>query len=273
MMVRLETSGFFDIRDVRLEYKFVGRQPDLAPTLVLLHEGLGSAMQWGALPETLARTTECGVLAFSRQGYGGSSPVPLPRPADYLEHEARTILRQVLDAADFRSGVLIGHSDGASIAALALAEGDARLRGGVLIAPHFFVEEVTLSAIRRTRAAYERGLLRTRLGRWHADVEGAFRGWNDAWLDPARRGWTIETALARLTVPVTLIQGTEDSYGTQAQIAAACRFCTPGLLTVYEMLNVGHEPHREAFAETVDLITAFVRHVLGNAEGQGTAQS
>ncbi|MFF9549693.1 alpha/beta fold hydrolase [Methylobacterium fujisawaense] len=272
-MARLQSSGFFDLGDGRLEFHFVGRQPEVAPTLVLLHEGLGSAMQWGALPETLARTTECGVLAVSRRGYGASSAVPLPRPADYLEHEARAVLPRILDAADVRSGVLIGHSDGASIAALALAQGDVRLRGGVLIAPHFFVEEVTLSAIRQTRAAYERGLLRTRLGRWHADVEGAFRGWNDAWLDPGRRGWTIEAALTHLTVPVTLIQGTEDAYGTQAQIAAARRSCPPGLLTVRKIPHVGHEPHREAFADTVAFISAFVRHVLKDAGGQGAAQA
>lgn len=272
-MARLQSSGFFDLGDDRLEYYFVGRPPEVAPTLVLLHEGLGSAMQWGGLPETLARTTECGVLAVSRRGYGASSPVPLPRPADYLEHEARAVLPRILDAADVRSGVLIGHSDGASIAALALAEGDVRLRGGVLIAPHFFVEEITLSAIWRARAAYEGGLLRTRLGRWHADVEGAFRGWNDAWLDPDRRGWTIEAALTRLTVPVTLIQGTEDAYGTQAQIAAARRSCPPGLLTIREMPHVGHEPHREAFADTVALISAFVRHVLKDAGGQGASQA
>lgn len=136
-MIPLNTFGTFAVADLRLEYHFVGPQPDLAPTLVLLHEGLGSAMQWGPLPEILVEKTGCGVLAFSRQGYGASSPVPLPRRTDFLEHEACTILPQVLDLAGLRSGLLIGHSDGASIAALALAEGDTRVRGGVLIAPHF----------------------------------------------------------------------------------------------------------------------------------------
>ena len=261
-MIPLDTFGAFAVADLRLEYRFVGPQPDFAPTLVLLHEGLGSATQWGQLPEILVETTGCGVLAFSRQGYGASSPVLLPRRADFLEQEACTILPQVFDLAGLRSGLLIGHSDGASIAALALAEGDTRVRGGVLIAPHFFVEEATLAGARRARDAYDKGDLKVRLGRRHTDVEGAFRGWNDAWLDPARRGWTIETALTRWTVPALIIQGTTDAYGTKAQIAAARRFCPAGLLTVYEMPNVGHHPHREALAETADVIARFVTHVL-----------
>jgi pimeloyl-ACP methyl ester carboxylesterase len=264
-MIHLETFGTFAISHLRLEYHFVGPQPDVAPTLVLLHEGLGSAMQWGPLPEILVGKTGCGVLAFSRQGHGASSPVPLPRRADFLEHEARTILPQVLNLAGLRSGLLIGHSDGASIAALALAGGDARVRGGVLIAPHFFVEEVTLAGARRAREAYDKGDLKVRLGPRHADVEGAFRGWNDAWLDPARRGWTIETALTRWTVPAIIIQGTDDAYGTEAQIAAARRLCPGGLLTVYEMPNVGHQPHRESLAETADVIARFVAQVLRGA--------
>jgi pimeloyl-ACP methyl ester carboxylesterase len=262
-MTPLKPSGTFALADLRLEYRFEGPQPEEAPMLVLLHEGLGSALQWGPLPEILAGATGCGVLAFSRQGYGASSPVPLPRRADFLEHEARTILPQVLTLAGLRRGLLIGHSDGASIAALALAEGDARVRGGVLIAPHFFVEEATLAGARQARDAYDKGDLKARLGRRHADVEGAFRGWNDAWLDPARRGWTIETALTRWTVPAVIIQGTEDAYGTGAQIAAARRLCPAGLLSVHEMPHIGHQPHREALADTADVIARFVARVLG----------
>ncbi len=205
-MTRLAPSGFLHLDTVRLDYCFIGPQPDAAPTLVMLHEGLGSAAQWGRLPEALARETGCGVLAYSRQGYGTSSPVRLPRCLDFLEREARAVLPRVLDAIGFRRGLLIGHSDGASIAAIALADGDPCLCGGVLIAPHFFVEEATLAGARRARIAYEEGDLRERLARRHADVEGAFRGWNDAWLDPARRDWTIEGVLARCAVPLMILQ-------------------------------------------------------------------
>ena len=213
-MIRPEPTGLLELDAVRLEYRFTGPSPDTAPTLVLLHEGLGSAGQWGPLPEALAGETGCGVLAYSRQGYGTSSPVRLPRRLDFLEREAHDVLPRVLDGTGFRRGLLIGHSDGASIAALGLAGGDPRLCGGALIAPHFFVEEATLAGARMGKAAYETGNLRARLARRHADVDGAFRGWNDAWLDPDRRDWDIRSVLAQCNVPLMILQGTEDAYGT-----------------------------------------------------------
>jgi pimeloyl-ACP methyl ester carboxylesterase len=261
-MIRPEPTGLLELDAVRLEYRFTGPSPDTAPTLVLLHEGLGSAGQWGPLPEALAGETGCGVLAYSRQGYGTSSPVRLPRRLDFLEREAHDVLPRVLDGTGFRRGLLIGHSDGASIAALGLAGGDPRLCGGALIAPHFFVEEATLAGARMGKAAYETGNLRARLARRHADVDGAFRGWNDAWLDPDRRDWDIRSVLAQCNVPLMILQGTEDAYGTQAQIAAAQRLCPPDLLTVCWLPGVGHEPHREAFLETLAALTTFIRQTL-----------
>ncbi len=260
-MIRLEPTGFLALDAVRLEYRFTGPLPDAAPTLVLLHEGLGSVGQWGALPAALVRETGCGVLAYSREGYGTSSPIPLPRPIDFLEREAHDALPRVLNEIGFRRGILIGHSDGASIAALALTVSDPRICGGVLIAPHFFVEEITLLGARKARDAYETGDLRTRLAHRHADVEGVFRGWNDAWLDPARRHWNICGALAKCSVPIMILQGTEDTYGTQAQIAAARRAC-PEQLTVFELPGVGHEPHRDAFSRSLSAMSEFIRQAL-----------
>ncbi|KAB1073734.1 alpha/beta fold hydrolase [Methylobacterium planeticum] len=262
-MIRPEPAGFLELDGVQLEYRFTGPLPEAAPTLVLLHEGLGCAAQWGPLPEALAAETGCGVLAYSRQGYGASSPVRLPRRLDFLEREAEAVLPRVLDGIGFRRGLLIGHSDGASIAALALAGGDPRIRGGALIAPHFFVEAATLAGARRARAAYEAGTLRERLARRHADVEGAFRGWNEAWLDPDRSDWDIRSTLARCGVPLLILQGAEDAYGTRAQIEAAQAFCPRDCLSVRWLPGVGHEPQRQAFPDTLAALTGFIGTILG----------
>jgi pimeloyl-ACP methyl ester carboxylesterase len=180
----LQDNGFLELGGARLEYRHTGPQPDAAPTLVLLHEGLGSAGLWGDFPDKLAAATGAGVFAYSRVGYGRSSPVPLPRPLTYMQDEAET-LASVMDAIGLRRGLLVGHSDGASIATLYFgAHQDHRVRGVSMIAPHFVVEDMTVAAISEAKSAYETGDLKGKLARWHDDVETAFRGWNDAWLDP-----------------------------------------------------------------------------------------
>jgi pimeloyl-ACP methyl ester carboxylesterase len=160
-----------------LETAWWGPGPDRAPTLVLLHEGLGCVALWRDFPEALVAATGCGVFAWSRFGYGGSDPVTLPRPMHYMHDEALTVLPRVLDAAGVRRAVLIGHSDGGSIATIhAGAVRDARVRGVVLIAAHFFVEELNIASIAAIKAIYEEGDLRQRLARYHRDVDVAFRG-------------------------------------------------------------------------------------------------
>ena len=170
----------------------IGPRPDAAPTLVLLHEGLGCVGLWGDFPEKLQEATGAGVFVYSRAGYGQSSPVTLPRPLTYMHDEARDMLPRLLDEIGFRRGLLIGHSDGASIAAIyAGSHQDHRVGGLVLIAPHFFTEDAGIASIVEARKAYETGDLRQRLSRWHADVDNAFKGWNGAWLDPDFRQWDI----------------------------------------------------------------------------------
>src|SRR3954447_7449285 len=160
-----------------LEYRMIGPRPDAAPTIVMLHEGLGSVSTWGAFPEKLSETTGCGVFVYSRAGYGKSSPVTLPRPLDYMQREATDVLPQLLDAIGFRRGILLGHSDGATIAAYyAGSVQDHRVRGLILMAPHFFMEQSNIEAIRATMTAFETTDLRARLARHHADVDGAFTG-------------------------------------------------------------------------------------------------
>jgi pimeloyl-ACP methyl ester carboxylesterase len=176
-----------DVGSVRFEILHAGPDRRDGPSLVLLHEGLGSAHEWTPLVSGLVSATGWGTIAYSRRGYGASSPVNLPRPLDYLEREAREVLPEILDRLGIARCVLVGHSDGATIAALAAASGDPRILGAVLFAPHVTVEDVTLAGIAEARRSFGAGPLRHALERRHADVDGAFRGWCDAWQDPARR--------------------------------------------------------------------------------------
>ena len=173
----------------RLEAVAYGPPPDKAPTIVMLHEGLGCLALWRDFPQKLAAATGHGVFAYSRAGYGGSDAVDLPRPLDYMSREARFSLPALLDAIGLKRGILLGHSDGASIAAIYAGEhADERIKGLILMAPHLFTEEMGLASIAEARRAYETGDLRARLAKYHAHVDVAFRGWNDAWLDPGFKG-------------------------------------------------------------------------------------
>ena len=247
-----------DIEGVGLEGRCFGPSPAERPTIVLLHEGLGCVALWRDFPERLAAATGHGVFVYSRQGYGQSDPVPLPRPLDYMTREAVEVLPKVLEAIGFRSGVLLGHSDGASIAALYPGNvQDHRIRGLILIAPHFFTEPEGLASIAKAKEAFDGGDLRARLARYHADVDGAFRGWNDAWLDPAFRPWNIAYAIDYIRVPVLAIQGADDQYGTLAQIDVL----EEGLYSPLDRVIVegaGHAPFLEKPEQTLAEITEYI---------------
>src|SRR5271154_709919 len=180
-MTALAPTGFLRIEASELEYRMIGPQPDAAPTIVMLHEGLGSAGLWGDFPQALQAATGAGVFVYSRAGYGASTPVKLPRGLDYMHVEALEILPKLLDQIGFRRGLLVGHSDGASIAAIyAGGVADHRVRGVAMIAPHFVVEDISVKSIGAIKTVYETGGLRARLERWHGDVDNAFYGWNAA---------------------------------------------------------------------------------------------
>jgi pimeloyl-ACP methyl ester carboxylesterase len=266
--MNLSETGQLSISGAQLEYTFAGPQPSQAPTLVLLHEGLGAAGQWGELPAQLAQATGCGVFAYSRAGYGQSSPAQLPRQPDYMHREALDVLPRVLEAIGFRRGILIGHSDGASIATIyAGGVQDHRIRGLVLLAPHFIVEDLTVASIARIGEQYRTTDLKQKLARWHREPEQTFRGWNDIWLDPRFRNWDISESLAYIRVPVAIIQGTADQYGTTRQIEIAREECyCPVNVTMIE--GVGHAPQREAAAQTAEAITDFVNRLLNLHEAQ-----
>jgi pimeloyl-ACP methyl ester carboxylesterase len=265
----LNPTGTLTIGSSALEYRMIGPAPDAAPTIVMLHEGLGSVGLWGDFPEKLAAATGAGVFVYSRAGYGGSSPAPLPRPLDYMHAEALQVLPEILDAIGFRRGLLLGHSDGASIAAIyAGGVADHRIRALAMIAPHFVVEELSLSSIAEAKAAYEQGSLKTRLARWHGNVDNAFHGWNGAWLDPRFRGWDISEYLGYVRVPIAILQGADDQYGTlrQIEIAQAECYC-PVDVTIIP--GAGHSPHREAPGVTLGAIADFVNRILlSHGEGR-----
>jgi pimeloyl-ACP methyl ester carboxylesterase len=255
-------SGFLDIGGQRLEYRFAGPQPDKAPSLVLLHEGLGCVGLWNDFPDRLADATGTGVFVYSRAGYGKSSPVGLPRPLSYMHDEARDTLPKLLDAIGFQRGLLIGHSDGASIAAIyAGSHQDHRVGGLVLIAPHFFTEDPGIASIVEARKAYETGDLRARLARWHDDVDNAFKGWNGAWLDPQFRKWDITEFLAYIRVPVLIVQGEDDQYGTVKQTEVAQQECYCPV-EVALLPGARHSPQREAPEPTLKAVADFVARTL-----------
>jgi pimeloyl-ACP methyl ester carboxylesterase len=220
------------IADIELESAWMGPPRDGGPELVLLHEGLGSVAQWRDFPARLGRPA----LVYSRQGYGASSPVTVPRPLSYMHDEAAQ-LPAILAAERVIEPILVGHSDGASIAIIAVGSGAVRARGLVLIAPHVFVEDISVASIAKARDTYDE--LRPKLARYHADVDGAFWGWNLAWLDPEFRTWNIEAYLPGIHVPTLVVQGSADEYGTLAQVDAipnAERLIIDG---------AGHSPFRD----------------------------
>jgi pimeloyl-ACP methyl ester carboxylesterase len=247
----------------RLEAAWHGPRPERAPTLVLLHEGLGCVAAWRAWPTELARASGCGVLMYSRWGYGDSDPVEPPRPITYMHDEAR-VVPEVLAAAGVKACVLVGHSDGGSIALIAAGTGvlDARVRGLALMAPHVFVEDCSVASIAKTKDAFRHGDLRSKLARFHgANVDGAFWGWNRAWLDPGFRAWNLEEHLPGVTLPTLVIQGADDPYGTIAQVDAIERGIR-GPFTRSILPACGHAPWREQPDTTTAAIVAHARALL-----------
>jgi pimeloyl-ACP methyl ester carboxylesterase len=265
-VMTLSPTGFLRIDNSDLEYRMIGPGTEAAPTIVMLHEGLGSAALWGGFPDRLQAATGAGVFIYSRSGYGASTSVPLPRPLDYMHIEALEVLPRLLEQIGFRRGLLLGHSDGASIAAIyAGAHQDHRVQGVAMIAPHFIVEDISVKSIAEIKHAYETTDLKPKLARWHKDVDNAFYGWNGAWLDPKFRNWDISEYLAYIRVPVAIVQGRDDRYGTMRQIEIAQEECyCPVDVTVIP--EAGHQPHREAPKPTLDAIAEFANAVLRNHE-------
>lgn len=260
-MAEWVTNGVLTAGGKRLDYRCAGPAPDQAPTIVLLHEGLGCAALWREFPQRLAEATEFGVVAYSRAGYGQSDPADLPRPLDYMTREAVDVLPEVLNAIGFRRGVLMGHSDGATIAAIyAGSVEDFRVRGLILMAPHFFTEAMGLAEIAKAREAFATTDLRDRMARYHRDPEATFRGWNDAWLQPDFIKWNVAEEIEYLRIPVLAIQGRQDQYGTLAQInEIESRSYAPVDVEIIE--GCRHAPHQDQPQAVLDAVAEFTERL------------
>ena len=249
---------FVDLPDGRLESRLIEGG---APTLVLLHEGLGSVGLWRNFPDTLHQLTGARTFAFSRYGHGESDLPPRPRTPSFMHEEALEVLPEVLRGCGIERPVLVGHSDGASIALIHASEHP--VAGLVLMAPHVFVEQICVDAISEIRETFESGGLRERMARHHLDPDAAFHGWCDVWLDPAFRDWSIGPLLPKVHAPTLLIQGREDEYGTLAQIDATER----GVAGPSErlILSGGHSPHLEHPDEVPAAIARFIEALRARA--------
>jgi pimeloyl-ACP methyl ester carboxylesterase len=243
--------------DVEVEWH--GPDPASATTLVFLHEGLGSVSIWRDFPARLAEATGTAALVYSRFGYGASTPCRLPRPLTYMHDEGLIHLPELIAATGIKDHVVIGHSDGGSIALIyAGAAARPRLRGIALMAAHVFNEAINVKSIAAARVAFDAGDLRQRLVRHHgANTDCAFNGWCDAWLDPDFMHWNIEEYLPSVTAPLLIMQGNDDEYGSMAQVRAI-EAKSAGPSDVVLLPNCGHSPHRDATDATLATMTAFI---------------
>lgn len=247
---------------IRLEYQWIFPERSTAPLLVFLHEGLGSITMWKDWPAQLCEQTGCSGLMYSRYGYGRSTPRQEhgPKTPDYLHEQSLEVLPQLLEQlgedGQRRPIVLVGHSDGGSIALLAASGFSDKLQGIVVMAPHLFVEEISLRGILVAREAYEQGFLRERLARYHEDVESAFWGWNRTWTAPQFRDWNIEEDVSRITCPILAIQGVDDEYGTLEQIRRIKERVPHTELL--ELEQCGHLPYRDKEEQVNQAIKTFL---------------
>ncbi|MGL4575758.1 MAG: alpha/beta fold hydrolase [Burkholderiaceae bacterium] len=244
---------------VSIEYAWVGHaQPD-SPVLVFLHEGLGSLVMWKDFPHQLCLAAGLRGLVYSRPGYGQSTPRAAQDkwPVDFMHTQARVVLPALLESLGVKTPVLFGHSDGGSIALIYAASFPQQVAGIVVMAPHIFVEDVSVQSIAKTKQVYETTDLKSKLARYHSDVDSAFWGWNDIWLNPAFRSWNIQALLPQITCPVLAIQGRDDEYGTLAQIEGIAAAVPQTRLAVLEAC--GHSPHRDQTAAVIRETTQFLQ--------------
>lgn len=255
------TPEFVTVGDDRLEILRIAPERTGA-MLVFLHEGLGSIAAWRDFPRAVADQLGAPALVYSRKGYGRSTHVTGPRVLDYLQREAWDVLPALLTALEVEKPFLVGHSDGGSIALLYAMRFEPRAIA--VMAPHVFVEDVTLDGVRVTREAWDAGGLRERLARVHDDPDGAFLGWNDAWLDPGFRHWNIEAELGAIRCPVLAIQGIDDQYGTMEQLDRIARGVrTP--CTLLKLEQCGHSPQRDQPQAVIDAIAKLYEAATATA--------
>jgi pimeloyl-ACP methyl ester carboxylesterase len=239
-----------------LEAVMVEARNSALPTIVLLHEGLGSVSHWRDFPSRLAEHTGAGVFVYSRHGHGGSDSLQEPRSVSYMHHEAQIVLPEILRKAGVERPVLLGHSDGASIAIIYAGTFPASPAGLILEAPHVFVEDISVASIAEARKAYRKTDLPQRLARYHENADSLFWGWNNIWLDPQFRNWNIESFLDSIRCPVLVLQGAQDQYGTTKQVEAIQARIPLAAATILE--DCRHAPHRDQCDATLSAIRTFL---------------
>ena len=243
----------------RLETLWIEPQNAARPTIVMLHEGLGSIALWKHFPQRLASGTGCGVLAYSRYGHGGSDKLMEKRPVEFMHHEGEVVLPALLDKLGISRPILLGHSDGGSISLIFAGKYPDRPRALILEAPHVFVEDLSVASITQAKNRYQTTNLRPKLARYHQHVDETFWGWNDIWLDPKFRSWNIGEYLPAIRCPILCIQGEEDEYGTVAQVKAI-KARVPATEIVM-LPDCKHSPHRDQPKLTLERIVEFVAAV------------
>jgi pimeloyl-ACP methyl ester carboxylesterase len=248
----------------RLDYVMLQPQNAAAgdrPMLVFLHEGLGSVALWKRFPAEVVAATGCAALVYSRYGYGKSDRLTESRKVDYMHREALDVLPAILDLLGIDSPVLVGHSDGASIALIHAGAGKRPVRGIVAMAPHVFVEDITVESIAAAKTTFQTTDLPARLGRYHDDAVSTFQGWNDIWLHPDFLRWNIEEFLPGVKCPLLLIQGEDDQYGTVAQVEAIARQVS-GPVETLMLPDCAHSPHQSMQKDaTIAAIAGFVSNL------------
>jgi pimeloyl-ACP methyl ester carboxylesterase len=247
--------SFVTVQGRKLEVQKIPGTDANAPTLVFLHEGLGSVSMWREFPRQVVEATGCPAIVYSRYGYGDSEAFREPRSVRYMHDEALAALPELLAALAVSEPVLVGHSDGGSIALIHASAH--RVKGLVVMAPHVFVEDLSVKSIAEAKTAFVTTDLPQKLARHHADATRTFRGWNDIWLHPDFRAWNIEEVLPRVTCPMLAIQGFDDEYGTMAQLEAIAKQ-TGGPIELLRLANCGHSPHRDQPRAVLEAMSRFI---------------
>ena len=261
-------KDFLNINGKRLEIARYDPKAAVNTTLVFLHEGLGCTALWRHFPARVAAVTGCRAFVYSRFGYGQSDPCSLPRPIRFMHDEGLRVLPKVLRAAGIDDYILIGHSDGGSIALIHAGDlASNGLRGVITEAAHVFCENVSIQSIRQAKMTFLNGGLRKRLEKYHgANTDNAFWGWNDVWLHPDFVHWNIESYLPAIQVPLLAIQGEDDQYGTQAQIETIVRQVGAETDTVI-LSDCGHSPHRDQEEAVLAALDVFIQRIINSKTG------
>ena len=253
-------SAFVSVRGHSLEYQRIAAVAD-SPTLVFLHEGLGSIGQWRDFPARIVEATGLPAIVYARYGHGQSDVLQQPYGVDFMQREALESLPELLRLLGIESPILLGHSDGASIALIYAGSGHP-LQALVAMAPHVFVEDISIESIAAAKRAFETTDLPQKLARHHRDPVRTFYGWNDAWLAPEFRNWNIEGFLPAIKCPLLAIQGYDDEYGTMAQVDAIARQAG-GPVEVLKLEQCGHSPHQDQPEIVAKAIADFVQRCVG----------